>query len=130
MLDRRERDAADGAVDSWIEALVAWDAPTESKTQRQEIHYAIDVRERFYVPAFALAAFVIPMAKNSAIGVAQSYELSNLATSNVKNASPIDRTIGRLVNASGMLSGLSGLSPVVLGTMLEVMIGTGRLHWR
>ncbi|MEO9170771.1 MAG: SNF2-related protein, partial [Candidatus Baltobacteraceae bacterium] len=130
MVDRRERDAADGAVDSWIESLVAWDAPVASKSQRQEIHYAIDVRERFYVPAFALSAFVVPIAKHAAAGIAQSYELQNLATSNVKNASPVDRTIGRLVNASGLLSGLSGVSPVILGTLLEVLIETGRLHWR
>ena len=130
MLDRRERDAADGAVDSWIEALVSWDAPIESKSQRQQLHYAIDVRERFYVPAFQLSAFVVPFGKNAAMGIPQAYELQNLATSNVKNASQVDRTIGRLVNASGMLSGLSGVSPVILGTLLEVLIDTGRLHWR
>lgn len=130
MVDRRERDAADGAVDSWIESLVAWDAPLESKSQRQQIRYAIEVRERFYVPAFTLSAFVVPLGKNVGAGIAQAYELQNLATSNVKNASQVDRTIGRLVNASGMLSGLSGVSPVILGTLLEVLIETGRLHWR
>ncbi len=130
MTDRRERDAADGAVDSWIEALAAWDAPHANKSQRQQIHYTIDVRERFYVPAFQLNAFVLPLVKNAALGISTPYELGALATANAKTATPVDRTIGRLINSSGLLSGLAGVSPVVLATLLDVLVETSRLHWR
>jgi superfamily II DNA or RNA helicase len=126
----RERDAADGAVDSWIEALAAWDAPIPKKAVRQQLHYTIDVRERYYVPYFQLAAFTVPLLKDGSPGLPQAYELRSLATSNVKYAQPVDRTIGRLATAGGLLSGLSNVSPTILGTLLEVLIETGRLHWR
>ncbi len=128
--DDGRRDAADGAVDSWIDSLAASNRAVPRSVARQQIRYAIDIRERYYVPSFHLAAYIVPLLKDGVAGTPQTYDLHSLATSSAKFALPVDRLIGRLVTASGLLSGLSGVSPAVLATLLEVAIETGRLHWR
>jgi superfamily II DNA or RNA helicase len=125
------RDAADGAVDSWVEAVATSHARVTPKAAREHLRYVIDVQERYYVPSFLLEIFVVPVLKSGIHGVARAYSLHGLASANGKQISPIDRTIGRLINASGLVGGLgSNVSPVILGTLLEVLISTGRLHWR
>lgn len=124
------RDAADGAVDSWIDALAALNRTPLRSAARQQIRYAIDVRERYYVPSFHVAAYIVPLLKDGVPGSPQTYDLHTLATSSAKYAVPADRIIGRLVTASGLLSGLTGVSPVILATLLDAIIETGRLHWR
>ncbi|MGZ3551682.1 MAG: DEAD/DEAH box helicase [Vulcanimicrobiaceae bacterium] len=126
----RKRDAADGAVDSWLETLASWHAQTPSRPARDHLRYAIDVQEQYYVPRFRLAAYIVPVLRSGGIGTPRSYDLHMLATGNAKHIMPVDRTIGRLINASGLLGGLGNVSPAILGTLLDVMIHTGRLHWR
>ncbi len=113
------RDAADGAVDSWVEAVAAStvDSP---RLPREYVSYTIDVQEHYYVPRFVLSAFV----------AGRRIDLAALATANAKYAMQSDRTIGKLIAASGLLGGLRSLSPVVLGTLLQALIATHRLHWR
>ncbi|HET9028854.1 MAG TPA: DEAD/DEAH box helicase [Candidatus Aquilonibacter sp.] len=113
------RDAADGAVDSWVEAVAASTTET-AKLPREHILYAIDVQENYYVPRFVLNAFA----------AARRVDLATLATANAKHATAADRTIGKLVSASGLLGGLRNVSPIVLGTLLEALIATNRLMWR
>jgi superfamily II DNA or RNA helicase len=113
------RDAADGAVDSWIESVSTSIAGTNGRP-RDAIDYTIDVTEQFYVPRLVLNAFA----------GGRRVELSALATANAKHVTPIDRTAGKLIAASGLLGGLRNLSPVVMGTLLHVLVSTGRLRWR
>ena len=125
-----KRDAADGAVDSWVEAVTSHGHTTRETPTRDHLRYAIEVREHFYVPRFHLAAYTVGVLKAGERGLPRSYDLHTLATSSAKNVSPADRTIGRLINASGLVGGLGNASPVILGTLLEMLIETGRLHWR
>ena len=113
------RDAADGAVDSWIEAVAA-STSEAGRLPREFVSYTIEVQEHYYVPRFVLTASVS----------GRHVDLATLATANAKYAMPSDRTIGKLIGASGLLGGLRNLSPVVLGTLLEALIATHRLHWR
>lgn len=123
-----KRDAADGAVDSWIEALLSTQSP-DLAPARDHLRYTIEVREHYYVPRFQLAAFVVPVYKAGTHGAPRAQDLRTLGQAGAKHVLPADRTIGRLIAASGLLGGLGNLSPTVLGTLLEVMIRTGRLHW-
>ncbi|HEV3154261.1 MAG TPA: DEAD/DEAH box helicase [Candidatus Baltobacteraceae bacterium] len=130
MLPERMRDAADGAVDSWIE-LVASSANGEpAPLDRDHVRYVTDVRERYYVPHFELQAFAVPVLKSGTVGSARPYDLRNLSTGSAKQISASDRAIGRLVSASGLLGGLGNVPPPILATLLEMLIATGRLHWR
>ena len=113
------RDAADGAVDSWVEAVAASTADS-ARLPREYLSYTIDVQEHYYVPRFVLSAFV----------AGRRIDLAALATANAKYATQSDRTIGKLVAASGLLGGLRNISPVVLGTLLQALVATHRLHWR
>jgi len=94
------------------------------------VRYAIDVREHFYVPAFRLHAFAVAALKGGDAGTARALELRMLAQSTGKHLTPADRVIGRLVAASGLLGGLHGVSPTILGTLMDLLMQTGRLHWR
>src|SRR5581483_5319102 len=129
MFAERARDAADGAVDSWIESVAAAAAEEPAPFERDHVRYTIDVRERYYVPHFELAAFAVPVLK-SGIGSARPYDLRGLSTAGAKHVLPADRAIGRLINASGLLGGLGNVPPPILATLLEMLIATGRLHWR
>ncbi|HEY5258948.1 MAG TPA: DEAD/DEAH box helicase [Candidatus Baltobacteraceae bacterium] len=125
------RDAADGAVDSWAEAVAATQVRGVASTGHEHLRYVVDVQERFYVPAFTLEAHMVPVLKSGLHGAARSFPIHGLAAGSAKQILPIDRTIGRLINASGLVGGLgSNVSPIVLGTLLEVLIRTERLHWR
>ncbi len=126
----RLRDAADGAVDSWIESLMEYETISHVSQPRQQLRYVLEIRERFYVPHVHVEAHLVSLLKNGEFGTSVSYDLRSLATSSAKQALPVDRTIGRLLTASGLLGGLINVSPVVLATLLEVMIETGRLHWK
>src|SRR5579864_5286180 len=129
MLSERVRDAADGAVDSWIESVAAGAAGATEAFERDHVRYAIDVRERYYVPHFELRAYAVPVLK-SGIGSPREYDLRGLSTASAKHVLPADRAIGRLVNASGLLGGLGNVPPPILATLLEMLIATRRLHWR
>ncbi len=123
-----KRDAADGAVDSWIEALLSAQS-SEPAPARDHLRYTIDVQEHYYVPRFHLAAYVVPVYRIGTHGAPRLQDLRTLAQAGGKYVLPSDRTVGRLVAASGLLGGLGTLSPTILGTLLDVLIRTGRLHW-
>ncbi len=124
----RRRDAADGAVDSWIESVLTQATRSEPAAPRDRLLYVVEVAEQFYVPRFTLAAYLVTVAKDG-VGSTRRYDLAGLATASAKHVTQIDRIIGRLVNASGLIGGLAGPSPVVTATLLLAAIRTGRLHW-
>lgn len=129
-VSRRAFDAADGAVDSWIESVATLHAGGAAKAvARDHVRYVVDLQEHYYVPRFSINAYLVPVLKNGTHGPARRYELNNLATASGKHAAPVDRTIGKLIAASGLVGGLGGASPVILGTLLDVMIRTRRMHW-
>lgn len=125
-----KRDAADGAVDSWIESLATWQAPALRTNSREHVRYTVAVEERYYVPHFHLGAAMVPILKNGTFGTPRDYALHNLASGIAKQLGPEDRTIGRLIAASGLIGGIGNVSPTILGTLLAVLISTHRLHWR
>ena len=55
------RDAADGAVDSWLQSITA--RPFEGAA-REHVLYVLDVRESYYVPRVDLAPRVITLLKD------------------------------------------------------------------
>ncbi|HUY11286.1 MAG TPA: hypothetical protein VMV73_03395, partial [Candidatus Dormibacteraeota bacterium] len=126
----RKRDAADGAVESWIESVTAAHSGVRRDLSREHVRYAIGVEERFFVPFFTLAAFLVPVLRSGELGTARRYELQHLGSGSAKQLLQLDRTIGRLVAASGLLGGMNALSPTILGTLLELLLQSGRLHWR
>ncbi len=126
----RKRDAADGAVESWIESVNAVTAHKRRELLREHVRYVISIEERFFVPSFSLQAFVVPMLRSGGLGNSRRYELQHLAAGSAKHLQPLDRTIGRLVGASGLLGGMNALSPTILGTLLEVLLESERVHWQ
>lgn len=126
----RVRDAADGAVESWIESVsAAQNPPPALDPRRDQLHYVLQVQEQFYVPRMKLLAHMIPSERSGGRAAARAFDLAHIATGSAKHVTPTDRTIGRLVNASGLLGGLGAVSATVLGTLLEALIESGRLHW-
>jgi len=126
-----KRDAADGAVDSWIETLSARNGNgAPARAAKDHVRYAIDVREHYYVPAFRLSAFAVTGLRTGDPGATRAVELRTLAQGTGKHLVPLDRIIGRLVNASGLIGGLQAVSPTILGTLMDLLMQTDRLHWR
>lgn len=113
------RDAADGAVDSWVEAVTA-STQANGRIPREAIAYTIDVQEQYYVPRLVLNAYA----------GGRRVDLATLSSASAKYVTPLDRTAGKLIGASGLIGGLRNLSPVVVGTLLHVLISSGRLHWK
>ncbi|MBV9271032.1 MAG: hypothetical protein JO165_08060, partial [Candidatus Eremiobacteraeota bacterium] len=125
-----KRDAADGAVDSWVEAVAASQAGGAHVVGREHVRYTIDVREHFYVPRFELAAYVVQMMRSGESSAAKRLELASLGGGNAKYITSVDRTIGRLAVAGGSLGGLNPVSPQILATLLDLLVRSSRAHWR
>jgi superfamily II DNA or RNA helicase len=121
------RDAADGAVDSWLQAITA--QRFESTAPRREyVIYLLDVRESYYVPRVELIARVATLLKNGERSMGRAIELAHLGQGTGRYTTPVDRTIGRLASVSG-LTGLGTLSPKLFATLLDLLLATGRVHW-
>jgi superfamily II DNA or RNA helicase len=124
-------DAADGAVQSWLTRLQQLRRERPALSRGPQLHYVLDITERYYVPHLDLSAFVATTLRTGTLGQSRRFEIGRLAQSTEKVVTPADRTIGRLVNVSGLLSGLSGsISPRILAALLEQLASTERLHWR
>jgi superfamily II DNA or RNA helicase len=123
------RDAADGAVDSWVERLSAAAVP-RTKAAGTQVHYVLSARETYYVPRVSIAAFLAPTLRDGTLGKARPIEPSALGSAGGTNVAPADRTIGRLLSVSGSTwPALHASSPTMLGVVLHLAIETGRLHW-
>ena len=129
-VDFSSRDAADGAVESWIAQLASAAGEQRSDARKPQIHYILARREVHYVPRVDITAHVAATHKDGSLGATHRLELNKLTQTNVPYVSPIDRAIGRLVNASGLFSGFGGaVSPHVLAALFEQLIASGRTHW-
>jgi superfamily II DNA or RNA helicase len=122
------RDAADGAVDSWLQSITAQRFET-AQPRREHLLYVLDVRESYYVPRVELTARVVTLLKNGDQSMGRTIDVGTLAQGTGRYALPIDRTIGRLASVSG-LTGLGTLSPKLFATLLDLLVSTGRVHWQ
>jgi superfamily II DNA or RNA helicase len=121
------RDAADGAVDSWLQAITAQRFES-SEPRREHVLYVLDVRESYYVPRVDLIPRIATLLKNGERSMGRTIDLSILAQGTGRYATPIDRTIGRLASVCG-LTGLGTLNPKLFATLLDLLLATGRAHW-
>jgi superfamily II DNA or RNA helicase len=124
----------DGAVDVWIQELSACHELArfhDCLASREHLRYTIDLRPALFTPKLELRALVVPILKNGTFGASRDYGLHNLTGGNHKAVIPVDRTIGRLAHAAGITehTGYS-LSLTLVGTLLDLIVGTGRAHWQ
>ncbi len=122
--------ASDGAVDAWTKQVAGFESPARNGARNQWLAYAIDMAESHGLRRFRLTAHVVAASANGAAPKAREYSLHNLATAGAQFITPLDRTVGRLANASGLLGMGSELSPTIVGMLLDVLAREGRLHWR
>ena len=128
------KEDGDGAIEMWMQELaerherVRHDGDIES---REHLRYTIDLRFAPWAPKFVLQSLVVPIRKNGSFGTARDYGLHNLSAGTHKALVPIDRTIGRLAQAAGVMehSGY-GLSETLLGALLDLLVQTRRTHWQ
>ncbi|HEX3458064.1 MAG TPA: SNF2-related protein, partial [Candidatus Baltobacteraceae bacterium] len=121
------RDAADGAVDSWLQAITTRRFEG-TEPRREHVLYLLDVRESYYVPRVEVTARVVTLLKNGERSMGRVIDFSNLAQGTGRYATPIDRTIGRLASVCGLTS-LGTLNPKLFATLLDLLLETGRVHW-
>jgi superfamily II DNA or RNA helicase len=128
-LRRDDRDAADGAVDSWIERIGSFanDRPPKSGNR---VHYILSVREIYFVPRVTIEAIVGATSRDGTLGKTRRVDAASLAHLPGAHVTTVDRTIGRLIGGSSVArSALQPPSPAILATILDLAIETGRLHW-
>ena len=121
------RDAADGAVDSWLQAITARRFEG-TEPRREHVLYVLDVRESYYVPRVNVTPRVVTLLKHGERPMGRAIDLSILAQGTGRYATPIDRTIGRLASVCG-LTGLGTLNPKLFATLLDLLLATGRVYW-
>ena len=126
-IEERPRDAADGAVDSWLQTMTAHRVDAVDP-HREHVRYVLDVREAYYVPRLEFTARAVSPRAQGEVTPGRSVDFAQLAQGSARYASPVDRTIGRLASATG-LAGFGSLSPKLFASLLDLAISTGRLHW-
>ncbi len=122
------RDAADGAVDSWLQAITTRRLEGTER-RREHVLYLLDVRESYYVPRVDLSPRVVTLLKHGERSMGRPIDFSTLAQGTGRYATAIDRTIGRLASVCG-LTGLGTLNPKLFATLLDLLLTTGRVHWQ
>ncbi|MDQ2865616.1 MAG: DEAD/DEAH box helicase [Candidatus Eremiobacteraeota bacterium] len=124
-------DPFDSVVANWIEAVTnLQEQAATAATPREYLEYAIDVDDRRGIPQFALHVWTTSTLKSGERSAPRPFDASNLAYSDVKCITPIDRTIGRLAQACGFFGPVQSLSPTIFNTLLECLMRTDRLRWR
>ncbi|MEO6834711.1 MAG: DEAD/DEAH box helicase [Candidatus Tumulicola sp.] len=130
MFSRVEADAADGAVDSWLERLDAAGAGPSSRAATQ-VRYVLTHREIYYVPRVEIDAFAATVLRDGTLSNLRPIDVLNMTKLAGSFVTPIDRTVGRLAGVSGVARPvLAAPTPPILGTLLDIAIETGRLHWK
>jgi superfamily II DNA or RNA helicase len=130
----KEHDPADVAVSGWLRRLEAFSARASTAPQFEEIRYFLDLGGN---PArVKLTAREVSVRRNGERTVGHTVDLSSFHFGGGSDAAPIDRTIGRLAVAAGIVNPYSYssrnaiVSPRLSAVLLEEMLRTGRLHWR
>lgn len=121
------RDAADGAVDSWLQTITGRRFEG-AEPRREHVLYLLDVRESYYVPRVEVTARIIALLKHGERSMGRAIDLSNLAQGSGRYATAADRTIGRLAGVC-MSGGLGTPNPKLFATLLDLLLATDRVHW-
>ncbi|HEY1654526.1 MAG TPA: DEAD/DEAH box helicase [Candidatus Tumulicola sp.] len=130
MVLRSEVDAADGAVDSWLERLDAASGE-RSSSPRTQLRYVLSHREVYYVPRIELVAWAAVVLRDGSLENLRPVDVLTAGRLGNTYVTPADRTIARLAAVSGIVRpALSAPVPAILATLLELAIETGRLHWQ
>jgi superfamily II DNA or RNA helicase len=126
---RTDADAADGAVDSWLERLdVA--SSGGAPVSRTHVRYVLVRREVYYVPRLEFEAYAATVMRDGTIANLRRVDILNVGKLGGSYVTAADRTIARVAGVSGVMRpALSASSPPILGTLLELAIETGRLYW-
>jgi superfamily II DNA or RNA helicase len=130
VISRTEGDAADGAVESWLERL---DAVRSEHSSRRPTHvrYVLTHREVYYVPRFEIEGFAATLLRDGTLANLRPIDIVNMPRLGGSVVTPVDRTIARLAAVAGVTrSGLTSPSAPILGTLLDLALETGRLHWK
>ncbi len=72
------RDAADGAVDSWLQAITTRSFEG-TEPRREHVLYVLDVRESYYVPRVEVTARAVTLLRHGERSMGRPIDLSNLA---------------------------------------------------
>ena len=130
MVLRTDADAADGAVDSWLERLdVA--SSGGAPVSRTHVRYVLARREVYYVPRLEFEAYAATVLRDGTIANLRRVDILNVGKLGGSYVTAADRTIARVAGVSGVMRpALSASSPPILGTLLELAIETGRLYWK
>jgi superfamily II DNA or RNA helicase len=125
-----ERDAADGAVESWLERLDSMAGVAEGRPSAH-IRYVLSQREVYYVPKIEIEAYAATMLRDGTVGNLRAVDILNMTKLSGSFVVQGDRTIGRLAGISGITRpAMAAPSAPILGTLLELTIETGRLFWK
>ena len=129
MVLREESDAADGAVESWLERLEA--AGATATPSRAHVRYVVTRREVYYVPRIEVEAYAATGQRDGALSALRAIDILNVGKLGTAYATSADRTIARLAGVSGAVRpSLSAPSPLILAALLDAAITTGRLYWQ
>jgi len=128
-------DPTDAAVEAWLRQLAALRAPRPGAHRDEHIRYLLDLVNDD-AARVSLTARVVTVLKSGHQSLGRAIELQNLTHGLGGYITPIDRTIGRLANASGVTVQYAwaqrgaNLSPRILAVLLDELVQSGRLHWR
>ncbi|HEX4012768.1 MAG TPA: DEAD/DEAH box helicase [Candidatus Cybelea sp.] len=120
-------------VSGWLDRLVAFSAPPAEQLKSEELRYLLDFAGKAL--RFKLTARAVSVLGNGERSVGRAADLASLNYTTYSYVKPIDRTIGRLAVAAGVVdqysySNRGGLiSPRLLAVLLDEVVHTERAHW-
>jgi hypothetical protein len=131
---RAAYDPSDPSVSAWLEELEAYGHGAAVDLQAEHLRYVLDlVDDR---GTLALTPRIVSLLKNGERSTGRILDFQHLGAIRAGYIAPIDRTIARLANASGITgpyawtSSGTNISPRLLAVLLSEMLETQRLHWR
>jgi superfamily II DNA or RNA helicase len=128
-----ELDADYPAVAGWVEQLNTFSTLGAFATSTEEIRFLLDAAKN--ATNLKLKAFVVSSLKSGKQSIGRAIDLAGLHYGERAYVLPIDRAIGRLAVASGIVNQYNypprggNVSPRLLAILLGEMAATGRLHW-
>jgi superfamily II DNA or RNA helicase len=132
-LTSSELDADYPAVAGWVQQLDAFATYSNAQPSTEAIRYLLDAARN--TATLKLKAFVVSSRKNGERSIGRAIDLAGLNLGERGYVTSIDRTIGRLAVASGIINQYTyvpragNVVPRLLAMLLGEMVATARLHW-